>query len=64
MKKKVLLFSGITTTLAAAATGLFGFALSNKLMYIQKKIPNLFVNVRQLPNALTKLGTIKILNVN
>lgn len=46
MKKKMLLFSGITTTLAAAATGLFGFALSNKLMYIQQKDPE-FVRERE-----------------
>ena len=42
----MLLFSGITTTLAAAATGLFGFALSNKLMYIQKKDPE-FIRERE-----------------
>ncbi len=42
----MLLFSGITTTLAAAATGLFGFALSNKLMYIQQKDPE-FIRERE-----------------
>lgn len=46
MKKKMLLFSGITTTIAAAATGLFGFALSNKLMYIKQKDPE-FVRERE-----------------
>ena len=42
----MLLFSGITTTIAAAATGLFGFALSNKLMYIKQKDPE-FVRERE-----------------
>ncbi|GLC87229.1 alpha/beta hydrolase [Lysinibacillus piscis] len=46
MKKKTLLFSGITTTLAAAAAGLFGFALSNRIMYIPKKDPE-FVRERE-----------------
>ena len=59
MKKKMLLFSGITTTLAAAATGLFGFALSNKLMYIQQKTLNLYGNEKRPQSALMRLGTIK-----
>lgn len=47
MKKKMLLFSSITTTIAAVATGFFGFALSNKLMYIKQKDPN-FVREREI----------------
>ncbi len=37
MKKKVLLASGIASTLLAAATAVSGYILSNKLMYIKQK---------------------------
>lgn len=47
MKKKLLWFSSVTTTLAAVATGVFGYALSNKLMYIKQKDPA-FVRQREI----------------
>ncbi|KGR84849.1 alpha/beta hydrolase [Lysinibacillus odysseyi] len=37
MKKKVMLLSGIATTLLATATAVSGYVLSNKLMYIKQK---------------------------
>lgn len=37
MKKKVMLLSGIATTLLATVTAVSGYVLSNKLMYIKKK---------------------------
>lgn len=37
MKKKIYWLSGLVTTAAACAVGYFGYSLSNKIMYIQKK---------------------------
>ena len=37
MKRKVMLLSGIATTLLATATAVSGYILSNKLMYIKQK---------------------------
>lgn len=36
-RKKVFLLSSIVTTIASCATALFGYSLTNKIMYIKKK---------------------------
>lgn len=43
-RKKIFWLSSIVTTLASAATALFGYSLTNKIMYIQKKDEDFIYN--------------------
>ena len=46
-KRKILWFSTIITMIASVLTTIFGFALTNRLMYIQKKMMH-FILDREL----------------
>ncbi|MEG0448586.1 MAG: alpha/beta fold hydrolase [Lysinibacillus sp.] len=46
MKKKMFWISSISTSVVAAVTGIFGYLITNKLMYIEQKDPE-FVRERE-----------------